>query len=226
MAGDPALTARIEADFKPACRQNAERHPVIGARNGAGGEAAIAQDSGYALAWAGLADAYDRLLNLSLPRAQAYPKARAAAFRAVALDSQLAEAYAARGQIRFRHEWDWTGAGQDFRRAVALNPGYALGHLRYGLFTATQGRFPEAIREARLAAELDPLSAGVYPTAVLFLAQQCGPAVEQARKALELGPRWGISVSQTYVFRTDSRMRSRSIRPLGVSSVVVGVGGT
>ena len=153
--------------------------------------AAIVQDSGYSRAYAGLADVYDRLLiDRALSRAEGYPKARAAAQRAVALDSQLAEAYTARGEIRFRHEWDWSRAEQDFRRAVALNPGYALGHLWYGHFLALQGRSPEALREARRAAELDPLSALVLNTysSVLFNARHYGPAAEQARKALELEP--------------------------------------
>jgi serine/threonine-protein kinase len=153
--------------------------------------AAIAQDPGYARAYAGLADTYERLLFLRyLGRADAYLKARAAALRAVALDSQLAEAYTSRGQIRWRHEWDWSGAEQDFRRALALNPGYALGHAWYGHFLVLQGRSPEAIREARRAAELDPLSAHVLNTYanVLFLARQFGAALEQARKALQLEP--------------------------------------
>jgi len=151
--------------------------------------AAIAQDSGYARAYAGLADVYERLEGLGyLPRAEAYPEARAAAERAVALDSQLAEAYAARGLIR-RNEWDWSGAEQDFRRAVALNPGYAPGHLGYGWSLATiRGRSAEGPREAYRGAELDPLSAQVLNaySLVLFNARQYGPAVEQARKALEL----------------------------------------
>ena len=154
-------------------------------------QAAIVQDAGYARAYAGLADAYERLLSRGyLPRLEAYPKARAAAIHAVALDSQLAEAYTSRGMIRFLHEWDWSGGEQDFRRAVTLNPGYALGHVRYGTLLAQQSRFPEAIREARRAAELDPLSVDVLLTYefVLFFARQYAAAAEQARKALELEP--------------------------------------
>jgi TolB-like protein len=153
--------------------------------------AAIAQDSGDARAYAGLADTYERLLALRyLPRAEGYPKARAAALRAVALDSQLADGYTARGQIRSFDEWDWSGAEQDFRRAVALNPGYALAHLWYGDFLVLQGRFPEGIREARRAAALDPLSTQVLLSysELLSLARQYGPALEQARTALELEP--------------------------------------
>ena len=152
--------------------------------------AAIAQDSGYARAYAGLADVYEELLTQRyLARAEAYPKVRAAAERAVALDSQLAEAYSSRGRIR-RNEWDWSGAEQDLRRAVALNPGYAFGHVWYGRFLVEQGRSTEGIREARRAAELDPLSPLVLLSYsfVLFNARQYGPAAEQARKALELEP--------------------------------------
>jgi TolB-like protein/tRNA A-37 threonylcarbamoyl transferase component Bud32/Tfp pilus assembly protein PilF len=150
---------------------------------------AIAQDSGYARAYAGVADVYDALMfRADLPRSEGYPKARAAAGRAVALDSQLAEAYTSRARVRFRQEWDLARAEQDFRRAIALNPGYALGHQWYGAFLATRGRYPEAMREARRAAELDPLSAQVLLSYnfVLGCARQYGAAAEQARKALQL----------------------------------------
>jgi len=153
--------------------------------------AAILKDSRYARAYAGLADTYDRLLALRyLSRAEAYPKARAAAERAVALDSQLAEAYASRGQIRYRHEWDRSGAEQDLRRAVALSPGYALGHLWYGELMLNQGRFTEAIREASRAAELDPLSAEVVRgyAGALNRTRRYQRALEQGRKALDLEP--------------------------------------
>jgi tetratricopeptide (TPR) repeat protein len=167
--------------------------------------AAIAQDSSYARAWAGLADVYAQLVvDGDLARAEAFPKARAAADRAVALDSQLAEAYASRGRIRGT-DWDWSGAEQDYRRALALNPGYALGHLRYGGLLVTQGRSTEGIREARRAAELDPLSAQglLNYSLVLCLARQYGPAAEQARKALELEPSaQGHQVlAQAYLFQ-------------------------
>ena len=151
--------------------------------------AAIAQDSGYARAYAGVADVYDALMfRADLPRAEGYPPARAAALRAVALDSQLAEAYTSRARVRFRQEWDLAGAEPDFRRAITLNPGYALGHQWYSAFLATLGRYPEAMREARRAAELDPLSAQVLLSYnfVLGCARQHGAAAEQARKALEL----------------------------------------
>jgi serine/threonine-protein kinase len=153
--------------------------------------AAIAQDSAYARAYAGMADAYEGLLFFRyLPRSEAYPKARAAADRAIALDPQLAEAYVSRGLLRHRYETDWSGAEQDFSRALSLNPGYALGHLRYGVMMGAQGRFPEAIREHRRAAELDPLSTLVLRTYSFLLtnARQFAPAAEQARQALELEP--------------------------------------
>ncbi|MGH7567612.1 MAG: protein kinase domain-containing protein [Gemmatimonadales bacterium] len=152
--------------------------------------AAIAQDSAYARAYAGLADVYLVLwANLYLSRAEAHPKAQAAVERAVALDSLLAEAYASRGRLRTL-EWDWSGAEQDLRQAVALNPGSALGHRWYASFLTRRGRSTEAIREASRAAELDPLSAQVletYGEAHLF-ARQYERAVAQYRKALELEP--------------------------------------
>jgi serine/threonine protein kinase/tetratricopeptide (TPR) repeat protein len=153
--------------------------------------AAIAIDSGYAQAYAGLADTYERLLfTRYLTRAEAYPKARAAAFRAVELGPQLAEAYTSRGLIRNRHEWDWSGAGQDFLRAIALSPGYPLGHLWYGQFLGQLGRTQESLREASRAAELDPLSAQVLINYGIALTHtgQYEAAAAQVRKALELEP--------------------------------------
>ncbi len=153
--------------------------------------AAVAKDSRYARAYAGLADTYIVLRTQEyLPRAEAFPKARAAAERAVALDSLLAEAYASRGRLRTL-EWNWSGADQDLRRAVTLNPGEALAHRWYAISLTRQGRAGEALREASRAVELDPLSAAALATyAEAFLyARQYDRAVEQYTKSIEFEPR-------------------------------------
>jgi TolB-like protein/tetratricopeptide (TPR) repeat protein/tRNA A-37 threonylcarbamoyl transferase component Bud32 len=153
--------------------------------------AAITKDPGYARAYAGLADTYLVLWTQEyLPRAEANPKARAAAERAVALDSLLAEAYAARGRLRTQ-EWDWAGADQDLQRAVLLNPGDPLAHRWYALTLTRRGRAEEALREARRAAELDPLSAQVLATyaEALLYGRHYDRAVERYRKLHELEPR-------------------------------------
>src|SRR5437870_4165629 len=99
---------------------------------------AIALDSGYALAYRGLADAYVLGGQFGyLPRREAYPKAKAAALKAVALDSGLAEGFVSLARVRQNYDWDWPGAQQAFRRAIELNPRYGLAHSWYGLFLGT-----------------------------------------------------------------------------------------
>jgi len=153
--------------------------------------AAIVKDSSYARAYAGLADTYIVLwVQEYLLRAEAYPKARAAAERAVALDSLLSEAYAARGRLRTL-EWNWSGANQDLRRAVMLNPGDPLAHRWYAVTLTRQGRLAEALQEASRALELDPLSVQVQQTyaEALLYGRHYDRAVEQYRKVHELEPR-------------------------------------
>jgi TolB-like protein/Flp pilus assembly protein TadD len=153
--------------------------------------AAIAKDSSDARAYAGLADTYIVLwVQEYLTRAEAYPKARVAAERAVALDSLLPEAYAARGRLRTL-VWDWSGADQDLRRAIMLNPGDVNAHRWYAVTLTRRGRSAEALQEASDARELDPLSAQVQATyAEAFLyGRHYDRAVEQYRKLLELEPR-------------------------------------
>lgn len=120
---------------------------------------AIEIDPAYALAYVGLADCYP-LLNLygELTPREAYPKAEAAARRALSIDDSLAEAHNSLGVIKLFYEWDWTGAERSFRQAIELKPGYADAHQRYGMLLVSGGRFAEASAELEQARELDPLS--------------------------------------------------------------------
>jgi serine/threonine-protein kinase len=127
-------------------------------------ERAIALDSSYAEAYAGLAQAYVLFPNydvsnydVSLPR-EAYPKAEAAALRALALDSTLAEAHAALAVGKRNYEWDWPGAEREFRRALALDPSDATAHSWYAGYLSATGRHAEALAEIDRALALDPLS--------------------------------------------------------------------
>jgi serine/threonine-protein kinase len=81
--------------------------------------------------------------------------------RALEIDSTLAEAHAALAYIKFRIDWDWKGAEKEFRRAIALKPGYATAHEWYALFLSIHGRLDEGLREMQQAYSLDPLSPGV-----------------------------------------------------------------
>jgi len=126
---------------------------------------ALDADPTFAPAYSGLGDAYVQLGYGSLLRPDdAFPKARAAAQRALELDSTLAEPHATLGYVKLYYEWDWPGAEREFRRAIALEPGYATAHEWYGVYLAAMGRFDEAIAEERRAEALDPLSTAAAAT--------------------------------------------------------------
>ncbi|MDQ3134390.1 MAG: tetratricopeptide repeat protein, partial [Acidobacteriota bacterium] len=154
-------------------------------------ESAIARDSRFALAHAGLADCY-ALLNwyVEPPPADAFARARQAALRAVEYDDNLAEAHASLAFVKFHYERDWAGAELEFRRAINLNPLYPTARHWYAFNLSAAGRHDDAIAEVRRAAELDPRSA-VIATAlanVLYHARRFDEAIEQCQQALRLDP--------------------------------------
>jgi serine/threonine-protein kinase len=127
-------------------------------------ERAIAAESSYAPAWAGLADAHAVIpYNLREPARPRLVKALEAVRHALRLDPQLAEAHATLGMLKYRMEYDWAGSDSEFRTALALNPSYASAHQWYGLSLAVRGRLDEASAELARARALDP-----YSTIVLF----------------------------------------------------------
>ena len=121
---------------------------------------AIALDPTFAMAHVGFADAFSRLgFNSSGAKAEEYyAKSKASANKALALDPELAEAYAALGTVNRIYDWDWAGAEKNFKRAIELNPNYSKAHLWYALLLANLGRHDEALTETKRAAEIDPLS--------------------------------------------------------------------
>jgi len=157
---------------------------------------ATALDSSYALAYGGLADAYlTSVAQQYGPREDSYVKAKAAALRAIALDTLLAEAFVSLGRIR-QYDWDWGGAEEAYRRAIRLNPGYAVAHSWYGFFLAwvmsVKGRGDEGVRETRLGVDLDPLNARLNNThgTALRYARRYDEAIEYLRRATELSPQF------------------------------------
>jgi TolB-like protein/Tfp pilus assembly protein PilF/class 3 adenylate cyclase len=127
--------------------------------------AALDRDPTFARAWAGLADCYTLLgcWGYDAPH-DSYPKAKAAAKRAIALDDYLAEAHASLAVTYKDYEWDWAGAEHEYQRALELNPSYALGRQWYGEYLACVGNHLEAITQLEQACELDPLSPMVAAT--------------------------------------------------------------
>ncbi|MGD8319442.1 MAG: protein kinase [Gemmatimonadota bacterium] len=121
---------------------------------------AIARDSTYARAWAGLADAWLVLPFYAdtIPSSEAIPRARSAAERALALDPDLAEAHTSLAYAHTVYDWDWAAAERDFRKAIELDPQYPTAHKWYSDMLFAVGRLDEALAEAKRAAELDPRS--------------------------------------------------------------------
>ena len=127
---------------------------------------AIDLDPNYALAYAGMSDAYYGLSNSFLPSKEAMPKARAAALKALELDETLAEGHTSLAVVKAIYDWDWAAAEREYKRGIELNPGYANAHHVYGLFLDAMGRTDEALSVLRHAQELDPLSPSIAVTAV------------------------------------------------------------
>jgi len=119
---------------------------------------AIALDSNYALAYAGLADAYFRLSNVHFAPREFLPKAKAAALKALEIDENLAEAHSSLGLVKVYYDHDWSGAETEFRTALKLNPDLVSAHQRYGSYLTFMGRFEESIRHYEAALERDPFS--------------------------------------------------------------------
>ena len=141
---------------------------------------AIEKDPAYALAYTGLLDSYT-YLNRPV-------EARKAAAQALELDPTLGEAHASLGFFKFLYDWDFPGAEKELKQAIELTPNCAQAHHWYAIYLAHMGRHGEAIHEARLAQQLDPLSLLMNQTAglVLSVARQYDRAVEALRKVIEM----------------------------------------
>jgi len=152
---------------------------------------ALAHDSNYALAYAGIADAYQRLTASTYLRPrEGMAKARAAALKALALDPTLADAHASMGDQLCVYEWDASAAEREFRRAIELNPSLANAHYFYANCLVAHGRLAEALAEARRAHELDPLNPEVATARAwaLYVARRYDEAIAVMQKSLDLEP--------------------------------------
>jgi tetratricopeptide (TPR) repeat protein len=154
-------------------------------------EQAISRDPKFAVAYTGLADAYNLLSQLGFiaPR-EGMERARDAAARALAMDPRLAEGHVSLGAVLEAYDWDWAGAEREYRRALELNPGLPAAHLWYGMFLRDQGRLQEALPELRQAAQLEPFSVmtSVNLAYGLLAEKNYGAAMEHSRHAAELAP--------------------------------------
>jgi len=153
---------------------------------------AVAKDPNYALAYAGLADAYVLLSGFGAASPKdSLPQAKAAAEKGLDLDGTLGEAHASLAQALLAYDFNFARANREFRRAIELNPNYATAHHWYGESVLTPlGQFEDGVAELKRALQLDPLSVIINADVgtVLTSARRYDEAIEQLRKTLEMDP--------------------------------------
>jgi TolB-like protein/Tfp pilus assembly protein PilF len=180
---------------------------------------AIQKDPGYGQAYAGLADSYALLGNSDFavlsPR-EAYPKAKAAATKALELDNSLGEAHTSLAFCLGLFEWNWDAAEKEYLRAIVLNPGYATAHQWYAMHLSGLDRFDEAITELRKAASLDPLSLIINADLadVLFAAHRYDESIQQSRKTIDMDPSFAIAHYELGQALAQKRMYNAAITEL------------
>jgi len=165
-------------------------------------EQAIRLDRTFAPAWVGLGESRsDQAGAAYIPVEDGYRKAREAVERALALDANLGEAYAAMGWIKMLHDWDWAGADKSYQRALSLEPGNASVISRAGTLARFLGRLDEAIERYSRAVQIDALNSNAYGSygIALHYAGQQEKAKEAFQKALELAPE--MAVAHSYLGR-------------------------
>ncbi len=162
-------------------------------------ERAIIKDPNYALAYAGIADAYISMGDYYiLSPKEAYLEAKAAAIKALEIDNTLAEAYTSLAYIKHYLDLDWLGVEEGFKKAISINPNYSTAHAWYSNILNNLGRLNEAMAEVKRAQELDPLSPPII-TGVgvnFYFARNYNKAIEQCKRALEVDSNfpWAHSV--------------------------------
>jgi len=168
---------------------------------------AIEEDPKYAQAYSGLADTYallgDWQYAVMTPK-EALPKAKAAAIKALELDSALGEAHNSLAFCLDGFDWEFDRAGKEFLRAIELNPGYATAHHWYAWHLALLHRYDEAIAEMKKAENLDPLSLVINAdlAELLVLAHSYDESIQQSRKTIEMDPNFGLAhnhLAQAYL---------------------------
>ena len=158
---------------------------------------ALDLDPNYALAYAGLAFYYDGATDWTISPLDAWPKARDAAQKALALDDTLAVAHSEMGMVHFTFDWNWAAAEREFKRAIELDPNLSEAHNYYGWLLAWTGRQAEGLVELKRSLDLDPLSAEMNSLYGwhLYFARRYDESIEQLRKSVELDPNFWFGQS-------------------------------
>jgi TolB-like protein/Tfp pilus assembly protein PilF/predicted Ser/Thr protein kinase len=159
-------------------------------------EQAVRKDPSHAASHAALADCYCWFgIWGYAPPTVVYPKARAAATKALELDETLAEAHAALGRVKLDSDWDFSGADSEFKRAIELNPSSATAHFQYGFYLTSMTRFEQGIAEMNRAQALYPTSAMITTWVgwSYASARRYDDGIVQLKKALELDPNFAYA---------------------------------
>jgi len=177
---------------------------------------AITIDPSYAEAYAGLADSYAVAGDWKygvLPPLDAFPKATAAAAKALVLDASLGEAHASLAYALDLYGWDWDGAETEYKQAIQLNPGYATAHQWYSWHLFMVGRDDDALLELRRAENLDPLSLIINADIAdaLCVAHRYDDAVEQSEKTLKMDSNFAIGHYELGQALTQKHMYDQAI---------------
>jgi TolB-like protein/Tfp pilus assembly protein PilF len=152
---------------------------------------AIELEPAYAQGYAGLSLSYCALGIFGIrPAREVYPKAKAAATKALELDETVAEAHISLADVKKGYDWDWPGAEAEYKRALNLNPSYVIAHMWYADYLSKMGRHADAIAEAMRARELDPISvdSNAFLGFILYRARRYDEALKACQKAVELDP--------------------------------------
>ena len=158
-------------------------------------EEALRHDPRFAAAHDGISDAHTMLACRGMtPAVESFHKAKAAAREAVRIEPELGEGYASLAHVRL-HDWDWVGLESDFRRAVELDPGYAIVHYWYAEYLMAMGRTQEAVRRVQHSWELDPLNSVINASVgmIRYLANDYDGALVALRRGLEIDPTHYVS---------------------------------
>jgi TolB-like protein/DNA-binding winged helix-turn-helix (wHTH) protein/Flp pilus assembly protein TadD len=177
---------------------------------------AIDEDPTYAQAYSGLADTYALLGDWQygvMTAKEAMPKAKAAAMKALELDSTLSEAHNSLAFCFDAFDWDFAAAGKEFQRSIELNPGYATAHHWYAWHLSLLGRYDEAIEEMRKAKSLDPLSLIINAdlAELLSIAHFYDESIIQSRKTIEMDPNFALARNQLAQAYLQKQMNAEAI---------------
>ena len=188
---------------------------------------AIEEDPKYAQAYSGLADTYALLGDwqyAAMTAKEALPKAKAAAIKALELDSALGEAHNSLAFCLDGFDWDFPSADKEFRRAIELNPGYATAHHWYAWHLSLLGRYDEAIAEMKKAENLDPLSLIINAdlAELLVLAHSYDESIRQSRKTIEMDPNFALAHNQLAQAYLQKNMNREAVTELETAAQLSG----